>query len=449
MVATQSAALKPDSAWQSCWPSNYDRRKRLKESRDALLWRMRSQQAVLFNHTQQDAPGEVVARLQRLAPCIAAQVVAAKSEYSSHSSRRLVSDNVHQLGVAAKHFFDKPIVEYSVQDVKHRQRGLRKPPPPPLVVGDAAEQQYSLGLNGDVITCTLLEKLLVASAVQPKGVCCQSCGLWCPISDNKCTEAVVTHQHSDVFGATMGSTATTKVAAFTGTGFVWNIHAGEFVPKPRPSLALRFDAVQKISKIVDDIRNRQRMQFGFTELVMLVLKRPEKAFPRLPMVVRMKRYSFRRKLGMDEVLKSVSHLENAILMPGAMMCDEAMPTFTDIEELLCSHREFGRRGDFVESVELLERVWQQCRSLRLAENRIRELLGPKLIKLTLDNASWNKQTDKDDPFRIEQGSASNTYPVPQFQDFLMKRYAFRTVHCSTCLFPNGSIWNCHRCRPDS
>ena len=120
------------------WPSNKYRRKRLRESRDALLHRVQAQQAVLYNMDNMCHPGEIVARLQKVAPCIEAQIRTAACGLVAHSSRRLVNDTTHNFGVAAKHLFSRPISQYTEELIKLEQRGKRKsdgrlpPPPPPL-----------------------------------------------------------------------------------------------------------------------------------------------------------------------------------------------------------------------------------------------------------------------------------------------------------------------------
>ena len=120
----------------------------MRESRDALLCRARSQQALLFNHQGISHPSEVVARLQRLAPCIAAQLDAAAIGLCAHNSRHFVSDEVHVFGMASKHLFTKPIGDYSVEEIKCEQRGMRKsvyaPPPPPPYIATCEDVEQQL-----------------------------------------------------------------------------------------------------------------------------------------------------------------------------------------------------------------------------------------------------------------------------------------------------------------
>ena len=139
------------------WPTNTYRRKRLQESRDALLQRTKAQQAVLCNFAGTVSSHEVIARLQKLAPCIEAQVQAATDGLACHSSRSLVDDSAHLHGIAAKHLFGRPIASYSDADIKHEQRGMRKqlqPPPPPPLARQAAG-------TGAPIECAIFEKMLL------------------------------------------------------------------------------------------------------------------------------------------------------------------------------------------------------------------------------------------------------------------------------------------------
>jgi hypothetical protein len=96
---------------------------------------MRAQTALLCNESAVESPCEVIARLQKLAPCIQAQLQAANSGQPVHTSRKLVDHDIHLMGTAAKHLFGKPIAEYSVADVRREQRGRKPtttlPPPPP------------------------------------------------------------------------------------------------------------------------------------------------------------------------------------------------------------------------------------------------------------------------------------------------------------------------------
>ena len=143
----------------SAWPTNKYRRHRLRQSRDALLDRTKSQQALLYNLEGIIHPNEIIARLQKVAPCIEAQLLAASNGKCAHSSRNLVIDEVHMFGVAAKHLFSKPVDSFSLTDIKHEQRGNRKastvnkPPPPPPPPHD---------LSPAAITCEALEKALQA-----------------------------------------------------------------------------------------------------------------------------------------------------------------------------------------------------------------------------------------------------------------------------------------------
>ena len=71
-MAAQSVQGRPDYRIHG-WPTSQSRRTRLRQSRDALLERSKAQQALLRSVVETDAD-EVVARLQKLAPCIAAQL---------------------------------------------------------------------------------------------------------------------------------------------------------------------------------------------------------------------------------------------------------------------------------------------------------------------------------------------------------------------------------------
>ena len=111
----------------SKWPSNAARRRRLRESRDALLCRSHAQQAVIDSYEGVDNPHELIARLQRVAPCIAAQLTAAANGDDAHSSRLLVEGTVHRSNTAAKHLFGKAVAEYTDHEIRSVQRGHRKP----------------------------------------------------------------------------------------------------------------------------------------------------------------------------------------------------------------------------------------------------------------------------------------------------------------------------------
>ena len=102
------------------------------------------------------------------------------------------------------------------------------PVPPPaacsrLVVGS---------FGGEVISCTTLEKQLIANAARPKGVACNACGLWNPV-------------HYGDTNALRTTTAGIPFKPYSGSSF--NLSAKEFVPAGNSSQGTRtLDA--KLSK---------------------------------------------------------------------------------------------------------------------------------------------------------------------------------------------------------
>ena len=69
---------------------------------------------------------QIATRLLAIAPCLAAQAMAAKEGKPSHSSRRLVDNDTHVMSTAARHNFITPFEELSPSQARREQRGKRR-----------------------------------------------------------------------------------------------------------------------------------------------------------------------------------------------------------------------------------------------------------------------------------------------------------------------------------
>lgn len=115
------------------------------------------------------------------------------------------------LALASKHksgktFKSHRMIHKIANLVQHDQPKDLPPPAPPI----AAQSVLVSADSGEVISCSLLEKQLVATSRLPSGLHCQGCGLW----------------NATSFSSTWAPPAPFK--PYSGT--CWNLSAKEFVP---------------------------------------------------------------------------------------------------------------------------------------------------------------------------------------------------------------------------